>query len=650
MPNKQPFVIMEEPNQFHDNLLDIFGNEFKSHEKGISEWLKNSADAYRRMSNTPLPSDQLVILRLTDGTSHKKPIIECIDFVGMTALDIDRAFKQWGDPNAATGGKLKKMFGGHGNGGKFYMRQMFDRSFFITYADGKLNAFGFNEKRKYGYVTDFKDLSVDPAAALNSADLHSVDIPEEIYNKILRGERGFTVVRGVGPAKMKRKIKAPQLLHKLIHHPQARQVLSHMHVSCIYNDGLIVERLEPEIIPPMPDFSEPFAMSIPEKIEIVEDGEKIEVIMANNKFPTGNIILKTSAESLRTGKLADLNRIEIVGELGVVATYQMSELPLHHPEFADFIYGECKCPILEDPDDYCVKNDRIKLQEDNAKTKALLKWVCQQIDALSDLMGEEQAKQEKQEGDKLSSQYNKLLNEWKNKMINKLLVDIVGNRGQGAGVGIGEGGKLGSGSLGEKEAESGEEGGAGGKDGESDGGDGGEGEGHGVGTGGTGEKGLGEEEKEKSKGDKGAGEAVEGEGGGGEKTKSRKFSQVLLSGIDDDPINGGPFSLPPQQPAVYQRLQDIDYGIYWINTARPLAQAIINKHGRESAQWRNYLFQRYVDIFVKEALYALQKSEVDLNIPQIDAEISRTIQKVHDFAAQDLEQFLLEDDYKVKSA
>ncbi len=41
--------ILEEKNVIDDHLLDIIGNEFKfSHEKGLSEWLKNSTDAYLR--------------------------------------------------------------------------------------------------------------------------------------------------------------------------------------------------------------------------------------------------------------------------------------------------------------------------------------------------------------------------------------------------------------------------------------------------------------------------------------------------------------------------------------------------------------------------------------------------------------------------
>lgn len=123
---------------------------------------------------------------------------------------------------------------------------------------------------------------------------------------------------------------------------------------------------------------------------------------------------------------------------------------------------------------------------------------------------------------------------------------------------------------------------------------------------------------------------------------------VLLSSLSPDPLSpeGKTLDLLPQQLAVYQRPQDIDIGIYWINTSRPLAEAIIENHGVDSLQWRGYLFQRYVDIFVKEALFALQKKEVEINIGQIDYEISKTIQKAHDFTAQDLEGFLFDEHYK----
>ena len=48
-----------------------------------------------------------------------------------------------------------KTYGGHGNGGKFYMRQMFKESRAISYYGGKINIFGFNVGKDYGYVPEF---------------------------------------------------------------------------------------------------------------------------------------------------------------------------------------------------------------------------------------------------------------------------------------------------------------------------------------------------------------------------------------------------------------------------------------------------------------------------------------------------------------
>lgn len=579
MKKEELFSIQEEPNVIDDHLLDIIGNEFKfSHEKGLSEWLKNSADAYFRQ-DTP-EADQYIVFRFTDAAGKKKATFECVDFVGMTKEDIDKAFKRWGDPDAARRGKKQRMYGGHGNGGKFYMRQMFESSYFITYRDGKLNVFGFNERRKYGYAKDYKERAFSPQDALTFAGLGKPALSDEVREKIMKGAFGFTVVRGVSPERMKRKIRMDALLQKLKHHPQARQVLKHLHASCIYNDETVYAKIEPEVIPPMKDFEDPWFMEIPSKVPLTEAGETVEVELANKKFPEGHIVLHTSAESFGTGRLSDLNRVEIIGGFGVIASYHMRSLPyLKHPELADFIYGECKCPILEDADDDCVKNDRTTLQEDNPKTKALLQWICQQIDALADLMHEEQAKHKRKEGNKLSSEYNKVLNAWKNKMMPKFMLDWTGGRGAGSGTGVGTGGELGTGTLGDPEAGSGEGGGGGGGGtGEgSDGGSDGTGGGRGSGEGGTGER--GEEEGEKPSGKKGSEGHVEGEGGGEEKMRAQRFRMVLLSSLEADPLSpdGKTLDLLPQQLAVYQRPQDIDRGIYWINTSRPLAEAIINK-------------------------------------------------------------------------
>lgn len=112
---KEALEIVEEKNIIDDHLLDIIGNEFKfSHEKGLSEWLKNSVDAYLREGRED--DDSLIIFRFRD---KDEVIFECLDFVGMTSDDIDKALKRWGDPEAAKRGTGKELLGDMGTVANF---------------------------------------------------------------------------------------------------------------------------------------------------------------------------------------------------------------------------------------------------------------------------------------------------------------------------------------------------------------------------------------------------------------------------------------------------------------------------------------------------------------------------------------------------
>ena len=63
-------------------------------------------------------------------------------------------------------------------------------------------------------------------------------------------------------------------------------------------------------------------------------------------------------------------------------------------------------------------------------------------------------------------------------------------------------------------------------------------------------------------------------------------------------------------------------------------------------RWRNYLFQRYVDIFTKETIYRLAKKEGGSLTPeQADYEIMRVSSLVYDKATIDLEDFLLNEKF-----
>ena len=591
--------IKEEANAFHDNLLDIWGNAFNfSHEKGLAEWLKNSIDAYIRVGLSD--KDQHIIFRFTDGNGTTLPKIECIDFVGMTHNDIQKAFKWWGDPTAAKRGLNIKTYGGHGNGGKFYMRQMFQSARFITYRDGKLNVFGFNENKKYGFAIGYENKDTDPEKALEFAGLDKSMIPEDVLRKIETGKTGFTVVSGIRPKKIVGKVlNVSSICEKLKYHPQARRPLKFSDVSVIYNNKLFAKSLRMEDLEPLKGFEEPVIFEIPEILELKNrPTEKIE--MANKKYQTGSLILRTSALPFgHGGKKSELNCVDIIGEIGVIASYSMREIgPLRYYPQAQSIYGECRCPILEDPEYDCVSNDREQLT-DNERTQALREWMCSRIDELGTRIAEIEQKDQEKKNVKTTDEFNQILNKWKNQFMSKLFAEILGGPGKGkatGGLGL-------EGSGGGKHDNSDEKGGLG--------------------------SGMGE-----------------GGGEGQNKTKGPTMPQVLLSERDDPDFPGVFVSFSERHFPVEQRQQDVDRGIYWINRNKLLAKKIIEKYGVHSPQWRNCLFQRYVDIFIKEALYRLAKEEGGSLTPEmVDTRIMQVASLVYDKATVDLESFLLEDKF-----
>lgn len=597
----QTYKIHEEPNIIDDHLLDIIGASFNfDHVKGLSEWLKNSVDAYRR-AGTP-DRNQAVYLRFADGKKNDA-VVECIDFNGMTSVDIEKALKRWGDPEASKRGiKNLKTFGGHGNGGKFYMRQMFDGSYFITYKDGLLNVFGFSENKKYGFAKDYRNKKVDPKEALKFAGLDKSYVPKEITDKVLKGQTGFTVVRGIGPATMPNVVKVGFIINHLVNHPQSQRILARIPAKVIYNESVFMDKLHSDKLEPLPGFEEIEPIQVPDKLLYETHHDRIEIEMANDKYPPGKLKLYTSNLPLAKGsKHGELNRIDVLGELGVIGSYKLYELGsvTFMPQYA-FIYGELECPILEEPSRDSVQNDRSKLIE-NPTTKALLDWVSEQVlDLCKKIADKERAEREEKMKD-ISSTLNSFLNSWKDKFMSKILAEVLAGSGNAPGVGGGSAG------------------GSGGSGGGSGGSDGGEG-------GGSGEK------------DKGGGDTPK---------KAKRSPKVLLSGQDPDPFEPfEPISLTPRHPAVYQRPKDYEEGIYWINTSAPLAKSILERYDQNHPRWRDYLFQRYVDIFVKEALTNLEKQDpAEFNAANVDTTTSEIVQRIHQAAAEELGSFLFEDSF-----
>ncbi len=74
-----------------------------------------------------------------------------------------------------------------------------------------------------------------------------------------------------------------------------------------------------------------------------------------------------------------------------------------------------------------------------------------------------------------------------------------------------------------------------------------------------------------------------------------------------------------------------------------MATKILDRHNADHPRWREYLFQRYVEIILKQSLYQLAKRDPEFSPDKVDGLIDDVTSRVHDAAAHDLEQFLFEE-------
>jgi hypothetical protein len=333
--------------------------------------------------------------------------------------------------------------------------------------------------------------------------------------------------------------------------------------------------------------------------------------LAGEKYSQGKLTLFTSAEPFtRLGDRASLNCIDIRGEIGVIGSYRMHELG-HIKNFSEteFIYGECSCPILEDPKDDCVRNDREKLVE-TEKTQALLEWICEKVNELADKMAAKTSENARVEELKQSSAFNEFLNSWmrKSKFWEKLRGEIFGGADEGGGFG-------GTGGGGEKSENKG--------------------------------KGKGKESKAGDEGDNGG-------GAGDQKKQGPKFPDVRLSDFDSDPLGlSETVHCDPRHPLIYQRAEDVTAGIYWINTKAPFARKTLDKYGPEHTRWREYMFHRHIDILIKQSIYEMERREPHLTAAQLDNDVlDKVSRRIYEAAAEDnsLASFLFHENLEAEQA
>ena len=105
--------------------------------------------------------------------------------------------------------------------------------------------------------------------------------------------------------------------------------------------------------------------------------------------------------------------------------------------------------------------------------------------------------------------------------------------------------------------------------------------------------------------------------GGSNQGKGHGYPIILLSSIDNDPDTNQPVHLSRDYPPVYQRVEDVERNIWWINSSSPIATMLLNKekgYGSQSREWRMYNFERLVEILIQIALTYSAKEQPNSSI------------------------------------
>ena len=411
-----------------EGAIRLICKAFQSHESGLPEWLKNSADAYAR-ENSPETKRVLVII-FDFGRRKYKPSISCLDFSGMTSDVIDNNFRIWADPQAALrGAKSTAIQGGHGNGGKCYMTQMFeDYSLFRTVKRGKGCNYGVTSGSvKFGYIPDSKcgkkfevnNLQDELEKILKPLRLSLDALPAEAI-KAFQITDGFTLISGIGPKGYNNRIQCCHLIETIQEHPQMIRTLELCKVYVVINGELFNEgkQLVLPNIPTMEGAGEPRTITIPSTLK--DPSSEKEVSTTNNEsLPPGILTLRTSDVSMRWTRKSRHNVI-YTAKSGYIGYIPVPELDVQS-SFRDRIYGECYLEALEE----YKQNERARLAT-SPLTRAVERFISEQVQAYAQEFEAKERRRYDQEEKNAISKINEALDRWKNRFLQELMHGLWG--------------------------------------------------------------------------------------------------------------------------------------------------------------------------------------------------------------------------------
>ncbi|MDP8225275.1 MAG: hypothetical protein P9L99_18080 [Candidatus Lernaella stagnicola] len=319
----------------------------------------------------------MIIIHHRDAGTPKDSLLEVIDFAGISGIDIDEKLFEWGKPDASLGGALSEdsREGGQGNGGKSYLRELFEKGYFVSICDGRLSVARFIDPSKH--ILDFvpdcdkgKDYSgINPELPTIRTDAslwcESFDYPPD---------HNVTIVRGISP---KKPVNLDRLLNDIQAEAQARETIKSCRVLVFRNHKI---RRELAIRPPTlhPSMPEPIEIEIPDVLED-DNGEDV-VTCVGERFPRGKLVLCFTREPLSTSERRSWNFIDFYGSgITSIGRKRARDLGLQFGHFCEHVYGECHLSILTAPDDNYELQARKELK-DGPLSEALFTFIASEAD------------------------------------------------------------------------------------------------------------------------------------------------------------------------------------------------------------------------------------------------------------------------------
>jgi hypothetical protein len=113
--------------------------------------------------------------------------------------------------------------------------------------------------------------------------------------------------------------------------------------------------------------------------------------------------------------------------------------------------------------------------------------------------------------------------------------------------------------------------------------------------------------------------------------------------IDPDPETQEYVNFSREDPPVWQRPQDVDRNIWWINSAAPLATMYLDAsrdYGSQSREWRMYHLERYIDVIVQIALTNAPTERESLSVNEWIMRWGSQVVEIQAAAVSDLSQFI----------